>query len=92
MGAKCLVIGIRLHFRPLGTKIEDAANIRAGGCDIPVAVPEKNYGLSLFLVFFDRCHSLLLAVSAAGSARSRPHWHIATELRIPSSARKKTDP
>ena len=26
------------------------------------------------LVFFDRCHSLLLALSATGSARKRPHF------------------
>ncbi len=40
--------------------------------EIPVAVPEKNFGLSLFLVFLDRCHSLLLPASATGGGRNRP--------------------
>ena len=36
----------------------------------PVAVPEKIFGLTLFLDFFDRCHSLtslLLPLAALGS-------------------------
>ena len=37
-----------------------------------VAVPEKIFGLTLFLDFFDRGHSFLLAVSATGGARKRP--------------------
>ena len=37
----------------------------------PVAVPE--FFCSLSLTKFDRCHSLLLAYSATGSARKRPH-------------------
>ena len=56
----------------------------------PVAVPKKIFGLSLFLDFFDRCHSLLLASSAAGSARSRPHFDTAAYSISPRQLRYHT--
>ena len=40
------------------------------GCNFPVAVPEKIFGLTLILDFFDRCHSLTslyLPLAALGS-------------------------
>ena len=37
----------------------------------PLAVPEKIFGLTLYLDFFDRCANAVLAVSAAGGARRR---------------------
>ena len=42
----------------------------AGGKQVPVAVPEKIYGLTLILDFVDRCHSLTslyLPLAALGS-------------------------
>ena len=38
--------------------IKEAASFGTGGRNDPVAVPEKIIGLTLFLDFFDRCHSL----------------------------------
>ena len=36
---------------------------------VHLAVPEKHFGLTLFLVFFDRCGNCGLASSATGGAR-----------------------
>ena len=44
------------------------------GCSFPVAVPEKIFGLTLILDFFDRCHSLTslyLPLAALGSLPTR---------------------
>lgn len=38
----------------------------------PVAVPEKIFGLTLILDFFDRCHSLASLASATGGGRLAP--------------------
>ena len=38
---------------------------------VPLAVPDKIFGLTLFLDFIDRCAHYALAFSATGSARAR---------------------
>ncbi|MBR5617068.1 MAG: hypothetical protein IKW50_02680 [Oscillospiraceae bacterium] len=40
----------------------------------PVAVPEKIFGLTLFLDFFDRCHSLTSLFLPPAALGSLPLW------------------
>ena len=66
------------------------------GCECPVAVPDKIFGLTLFLDFIDRCHSLTPSARHwRQSARSPPDCRqeppFESALQIPITT-KKTNP
>ena len=58
-------------------KIEEATSVRTGGSN-PVAVPEKIFGLTLILDFFDRCHSLVSLPPPQAAVDSLPTGHAET--------------
>ena len=71
------------------------ARLRAshGGCDSPVAVPEKFIGLTLVLEFFDRCHSLSSLFLPLAALASLPTGQLHLVFRVrPSDNKKRSHP
>ena len=60
--------GSKLRLRPGNVREADKRGEEAVSRRIHLAVPEKYFGLMLFLAFFDRCGKPRLASSAPGGA------------------------
>ena len=60
-------------------------------CRCPFAVPEKIFGLTPFLDFFDRCTRCALALSATGGAQARGQ-DLTIRFSLPETDSKKSRP
>ena len=86
--ASAFVDGAPRHLPTAATRSPPSSRHRRRSAHSPVAVPEKIFGLTLFLDFFDRGHSLASLLPPPAAVGSLPKFSLASPVQICSRKQK----